>query len=237
MALYDRDYMKKNAASMGAEGSYAKSESDIVAFVKQTYKLFGASMLAGAAGAYVGIPMANTIASMYWFIAIPWMLFGMFGIRMVRHKPGINLLALFAFTFVGGMIITPLLSVILSMQGGGAIVGNAFLMTAVLFGGLSFFAINTTKDFTSWGKPLMFAFIVLLVFSLINIFVLQSPMMHIIIQGVFLFVISAMVLYDTQNIINGMYDSAVEAALVLYIDFFNMFVTLLQIFGIFGSDD
>jgi len=236
MALYDRDYMKKQA-TYSSDSTYARSESDIVAFVKQTYKLFGASMLAGAAGAYVGIPMANAIASMYWFIAIPWMIFGIFGIRAVRHKPGINLVALFAFTFVGGLVISPLLSTILGMQGGGTIVGNAFLMTAVLFGGLSFFAMNTTKDFTSWGKPLFFAFIVLLVFSLINIFVLQSPLFHIVIQGVFLFVISAMVLYDTQNIINGMYDSAVEAALVLYIDFFNMFVTLLQIFGIFGSDE
>jgi len=235
MALYDRDYMKRNAYT--SVGTDSRSEADIVSFVKETYKLFAASMLAGAAGAYVGIPMANAIASIYWFLAIPWMLFGIFGIRMVRHKPGINLLALFAFTFVGGLIITPLLSVILSMQGGGTIVGNAFLMTAVLFGGLSFFAINTTKDFASWGKPLFFAFLVLFVFSLINVFILGSPILHLIIQGVFLFVISAMVLYDTQNIINGMYDSAVEAALVLYIDFFNMFVTLLQIFGIFGKDE
>ncbi len=235
MALYDRDYVKNNTQAYGSAAS--RSETDIVAFVKQTYKLFAASMLSGAAGAYVGIPMANAIAGMYWFIAIPWMLFGMFGIRMVRHKPGINLIALFAFTFVGGLIITPLLSMILSMQGGGAIVGNAFLMTAVLFGGLSYFAINTTKDFSSWGKPLLFAFVILLVFSLVNVFVLQSPIFHIIIQGVFLFVISAMVLYDTQNIINGMFDSAVEAALVLYVDFFNMFVTLLQIFGIMNADE
>ena len=110
-------------------------------------------------------------------------------------------------------------------------------MTAILFGGLSYFAMNTTKDFSSWGKPLFFAFIILMVFSLINAFVLHSPMMHIVIEGIFLIVISAMVLFDTQNIINGMYDSPVEAALVLYIDFFNMFVTLLQILGVFGSDD
>ncbi len=237
MALYDRDYMKNSAHTMRGERADSRSESSIVSFVKQTYKLFAASMLAGAAGAYVGIPMANAIAGIYWFIAIPWMLFGMFGIRMVRHKPGINLIALFAFTFVGGLIISPLLSMFLATEGGGALIGNAFLMTAVLFGGLSFFAINTTKDFSSWGKPLFFAFIVLLVFSLINAFVLQSPMMHIVIQGIFLLVISAMVLFDTQNIINGMFDSPVEAALVLYIDFFNMFVTLLQLLGVFGNDE
>ena len=235
MGLYDRDYARENDLSYSSASG--RSEAQIVSFVKETYKLFAASMVAGGVGAYVGIPFASTVAANYWFIAIPWLLFGMFGLNMIKNKPIINMVGLFAFTFVSGIIITPLLSNILGMAGGASIVGNAFLMTAALFGGLSFYAIKTATDFTSFGKPLMIAFFVIIGFSLINAFVFHSPIMYLIIQAAFLLVISIMVLYDTQNVINGAYETPMDGAIALYLDFFNMFVTLLQLFGIFGGSD
>jgi len=234
MGLYDRDYASNDAYNYGV-GS--KSEAQIVSFVKETYKLFAASMLAGAVGAYVGMPFAPIIAANYWFIAIPWILFGMFGLQMVKNKPGINMISLFAFTFASGVIITPLLSHILGMSGGASIVANAFLMTSVLFGGLSFFAIKSSKDFTSWSKPIFIAFFVILAFSLVNIFFMQSPLLYVIIQAAFLLIISVMVLIDTQNVIGGAYETPMDGAIALYLDFFNLFVTLLQLFGIFGGSD
>lgn len=234
MGLYDRDYAQQRA--FGYE-SASKSEAQIVSFVKETYKLFAASMLAGGVGAYVGMPFAGIIAANYWWIAIPWMLFGMFGLQMIKNKPGVNMIGLFGFTFASGVIITPLLSNILSMSGGATIVGNAFFMTAALFGGLSFFAIKSAKDFTTWTKPLMIAFLIIMVASLVNVFVFKSPLLYVAIQGVFLIVISIMVLVDTQNVIRGAYETPMDGAIALYLDFFNLFVILLQIFGIFGGRD
>ena len=234
MGLYDRDYAQRGA--YGYE-SASKDEAQIVSFVKETYKLFAASMLAGGVGAYVGMPFAGIVAANYWWIAIPWMLFGMFGLQMIKNKPGVNMIGLFAFTFASGVIITPLLSHILAMNGGANIVGNAFFMTAALFGGLSFFAIKSAKDFTTWTKPLMIAFLIIMVVSLINVFVFKSPLLYVAIQGIFLIVISIMVLVDTQNVIRGAYDTPMDGAIALYLDFFNLFITLLQIFGIFGSSD
>jgi modulator of FtsH protease len=234
MSLYDRDYARESTLGYGAA---QRDEAHIVSFVKETYKLFAASMVAGAAGAYAGMPFAATVAANYWFIAIPWLLFGMFGLQMVKNKPGINMIALFAFTFASGVIITPLLTHILGMAGGAAIIGNAFAMTAALFGALSFFAIKTTKDFTSWTKPVVIMFFILLAGSLLNIFVFQSPILYVLIQGAFLVVISIMVLFDTQNVIRGAYETPMDGAIALYLDFFNMFVTLLQLFGIFGGND
>lgn len=234
MSLYDRDYARESALRYSAT---ERNETQIVSFVKETYKLFAASMVAGAAGAYAGMPFAAAVAANYWFIAIPWMLFGMFGLQMVKNKPGINMIALFAFTFASGIIITPLLTHILGMSGGGQIVANAFMMTAALFGGLSFFAIKTAKDFTSWTKPIVIAFFIILAVSLINVFFLQSPLLYVAIEAIFLIVISIMVLIDTQNIISGAYETPMDGAIALYLDFFNMFVTLLQLFGIFGSDE
>jgi modulator of FtsH protease len=232
MALYDREYAREGA--FGYESAY-KSEAQIVSFVKDTYKLFAASMLAGGVGAYVGIPFAGIVAANYWFIAIPWMLFGMFGLQMIKNKPGVNMIGLFAFTFVSGVIITPLLSHVLHMAGGATLIGNAFFMTAALFGGLSFFAIKSSKDFTSWTKPIMIAFFIILAVSLINIFFFKNPMIYVAIQGIFLIVISIMVLIDTQNVIRGAYETPMDGAVALYLDFFNLFITLLQLFGIFGG--
>ncbi|MFX4236590.1 Bax inhibitor-1 family protein, partial [Aliarcobacter butzleri] len=48
---------------------------------------------------------------------------------------------------------------------------------------------------------------------------------------------SAFISFDTQNIIKGGYDSPVEAALSLYLDFFNLFISLLQILGIMNSGE
>jgi uncharacterized protein cj0236c len=48
---------------------------------------------------------------------------------------------------------------------------------------------------------------------------------------------SAYILYDTQNIIRGNYETPIEGAVALYLDFVNLFVSLLQILGIFSRDD
>ncbi len=238
MGLYDRDYVRNSARNrdLGYEEERYVEHSDLSTFISKTYQLFAASLIAGAAGGYIGVGVADFVAANYWFIAIPWMLFGMFGISMVIHKPGINYIALFAFTLVSGIIIGPLLNRFLGMSNGPELIANAFISTSVIFGALSIYAMNSKSDFSSWGKPLMIAFFIVIIASLINAFFLHSPMMHVVILGIFMLIISAMVLYDTQNIINGAYSSPIEGALALFLDFFNMFVTLLQIFGIMGDD-
>ena len=233
MGLYDRDYARE---SEHVQYGIVRSESQTVAFIKETYKLFAASMMAGAVGAYVGIPMAAAIHSMFWMLFIVEIGL-LIGLQFVKHKPGINLAVMFAFTFMTGITLAPLLAITLQMSGGGAIIGNAFAMTSVIFGAMSFFAIKTTKDFTSYGKPLMIALIVIIVGSLLNIFLLQSPMLHILIQGAVVMLFSILVVYDTQNIIRGAYETAIDGAIALYLDFLNIFTALLQLFGIFGNDD
>ena len=46
-----------------------------------------------------------------------------------------------------------------------------------------------------------------------------------------------MVVDDTQNIMNGMYETPIDGAIALYLDFLNIFTALLQLLGIFGNDD
>ena len=229
MALYDRDYTQ-------AQTHANTNVSSGVAFMKKTYQLLAASMIAAAAGAYVTMPYAEAVLQYKWFI-FGFELFMLFiGLGMTRNKPGLNLAALFVFTFTTGVSLVPLLAQIIGM-GNGAMIGNAFLMTSVLFGALSLFAINSKTDFSSWGKPLFIVLIVVIIASLVNAFLLHSPMMHIVITAGILLLFGIFTIYDTQNIANGAYDSEVDAAVSLYLDFLNMFTAILQLLGIFGEDD
>ncbi len=228
MALYDRDYTS-------AEAGYVQ-EGASVSFMKQTYQLLAASMIAAAAGAYVTMPYAETIMQYKWFIFGAELLVLFFGLSMSRGKPGLNMAMLFLFTFLTGVTLVPLLASLIG-AGNGAVIGNAFLMTSVLFGALSLFAINSKSDYSSWGKPLFITLIVVIIASLVNIFILQSPMMSVIVTAGILILFSFFTIYDTQNIANGAYDSPVDAAVSLYLDFLNMFTALLQLLGIFGGDD
>jgi len=251
MGLYDRDYGKSASSQTEPQrgffgGSQADESQDsyyedsftiqnINEFVKSTYKYFAASLLAGAAGAYTGIGAIGIVSQMFWVLAIVEIAL-IFGIQFARNKPGVNALMLFAFTFITGLTLAPLLVKILHMPSGAGIVANAFLMTSAAFGALSYFAMNTQKDFLSMGRILFIALIVMLVGGIVNIF-MHSPILQLVLAGGGAILFSFFILFDTQNIIKGGYDSPITAALALYIDFLNLFTSLLQILGIFGSND
>jgi modulator of FtsH protease len=228
MALYDRDYVKNDYETQ-------ENTVNMSAFVKQVYQLFAASLLLGGIGAYVGLANAELMISMYWGLVI--LEIGLLiGLYFVKTKPGINLAVLFAFTFVSGLALTPILVRTLSMAGGASIVGNAFILTSVAFAGLSIFAMKTDRDFSSMGKMLFITLIVVIVASIINIF-FGSPILQLAIASIAAVLFSAFILYDTQNIINGAYSTPIEGAIALYLDFLNLFIALLQILGIMGSSD
>ncbi|WP_024954428.1 Bax inhibitor-1/YccA family protein [Sulfurospirillum arcachonense] len=233
MGLYDRNYIRNNVQENTYEKTQTRSNQGV--FIKQTYQLFAASLLAATVGAYIGIGMAGLIASFYWGFVI--LEFGLlFGVYAAKKKAGLNLILLFGFTFMSGLTLAPLLTHILGMAGGASIIANAFMLTTVSFGGLSLFAMNTKRDFSAMGKMLFITLIVVVVASLINIF-LGSPIMQLIIASISSILFSAFILYDTQNIIRGAYETPIEGAIALYLDFLNLFISLLQILGIFGRDE
>ncbi|HIS08847.1 MAG TPA: Bax inhibitor-1/YccA family protein [Candidatus Scatomorpha intestinipullorum] len=234
MSLYDRKSI--NNFEQYSENSYAQSDTALIQFVKQTYQLFAGSLLAATVGAYVGISTLGAIVAQFYigFVILEFAL--LFGLFFTKTKPGINLFMLFAFTFVSGLTLTPILSRVLGMPGGAAIVAQAFLLTTAIFGIMSIFALRTKKDLASMGKMLFIALIVVVIGSLINLF-LGSPILQVIIAGVSAILFSIFIAYDTQNIVRGLYDSPVTAAVSRYLDFLNLFVSLLQLLGIFNSNN
>lgn len=230
--MYNRDYLSHNESRQYTNEA---SQAQLMSFLKSTYQLFAGSLLAATAGAYIGLDMVSAIASWYWGLVILEFVL-LFGLFAVKNKPGINLAVLFGFTFVSGLTLTPLLSTVFNMPGGASIVAQAFLMTSVAFGGISMFALTTKRDFSGMGKMLFIALIILVVGSISNIFI-QAPLLQLGIAMVGAVLFSAFILYDTQQIIKGGYSTPIEAAIALYLDFFNLFISLLQILGIFNKED
>ncbi|HJM92169.1 MAG: Bax inhibitor-1/YccA family protein [Alphaproteobacteria bacterium] len=116
---------------------------------------------------------------------------------------------------------------------------RVFMITAVTFGAMSLWGYTTKKDLSGMGSFLMMGLIGIIVASLVNIF-LQSSMMHWVISVIGVLVFTGLTAYDTQKIKNNYYEGdgeavmgkkAIMGALTLYLDFINLFLMLLHLFG------
>jgi hypothetical protein len=130
------------------------------------------------------------------------------------------------------------LSVLFLVYTGESIV-RTFFITAAAFGALSLYGYTTQRDLSGFGSFLIMGLFGIIIASLVNIF-LASTMMQWIISVVGVLVFSGLTAYDTQRI-KEMYFAgdaevvagrkAIMGALSLYLDFVNLFVMLLQLFG------
>lgn len=232
MSLYNRQ--NQNIAR-GQAYQEERVSAALSTFVSQTYQLFAASLLAATVGAFIGLEMVEAIRSWYWGLVIVEIV-ALVGLMFLKDKPGINLALLFAFTFLTGLTLTPLLSHVLGMPSGASAVVSAFLMTTIIFGVMSVYAMKTSRDLASWGKVLFISVIVILIGSVVNIF-LGSPMLQVGIAAIATLVFSLYIAFDTQMLLRGAFSSPVEAAIALYLDVLNIFISLLQLFGILGSSN
>lgn len=114
---------------------------------------------------------------------------------------------------------------------------SAFAGAAVLFGVMAFYGYFTKRDLDSVGKWAFIALIAIIIVSLINLFV-GSTVMQMAISAIAVLVFMALTAYDVQTIrdqvMSGASDNSVEVmgALTLYLDFINLFINLLQLFGV-----
>ena len=124
----------------------------------------------------------------------------------------------------------------------GTSIAQTFLITAIAFAGLSLWGYTTKKDISGWGSFLFMGLIGIIVASLVNIFLASSAVQFAVsVLGVLIF--AGLTAYDTQNIKNTYLQmraaegeaylgkAAIMGALSLYLNFINMFMMLLSLFG------
>ena len=209
------------------------SVGERLAFIKKVYGLLAFSLVTAAIGAHLGsdpdlllIPVASNMM-LFFILEIGLIFFAQF----VSRKPGLNMVALFSFTTVTGLVVGPLL-----YRVGPSIALEAFALTALTFGGLTMYVIFSKRDF-SFMQGFLFTGLMIVVFgALINMF-FASPMAHFMISGASVLLFSGFILYDTSNVLrNYGTDEHVSATLALYLDILNLFIALLSILGIARSD-
>ena len=121
----------------------------------------------------------------------------------------------------------------------GASIARVFFITAGTFAGMRLYGYTTKKDLSGWGSFLFMGLIGIIIASIVNIF-LKSPMLYYVISWIGVLVFVGLTAYDTQRIKEMYYASdhpeisgkkAIMGALKLYLDFINLFIMLLHIFG------
>ncbi|MCY4152818.1 MAG: Bax inhibitor-1/YccA family protein [Aestuariivita sp.] len=164
------------------------------------------------------------------------MVFG-FGAAINRLSAAAAQLFFYIFAAVMGLSISWIFVAFTGMS-----IAHVFLITSIAFAGLSLWGYTTKKDISGWGSFLIMGVIGLIVASIVNIF-LASPAIMFAISIIGVLIFAGLTAYDTQNIKNTYLQmahsgdqewlgkAAIMGALSLYLDFINMFMLLLQLFG------
>ena len=166
-------------------------------------------------------------------------LIGFYGLFFLTNKLRDSvwgLVSTFALTGFMGFLLGPILNRYLGMAGGAEVVSSAFAMTALVFGGLSAYVLMTRKDMSFLGGFITAGFFVLLGAVLASMFFQISGLQLAISAGFVLFS-SVCILFQTSAIIHGGERNYIMATVSLYVSIYNLFVSLLQIFGIMSRDD
>ena len=164
---------------------------------------------------------------------------GYFGLLFAVHKlqnSGWGIVAVFALTGFMGYTLGPIINRYLGLPNGGEIVMQAMGATALIFVGLSAYALSSKRDFSFMGGFLAVGILIAFVAGLAAIF-FEIPALSLTVSAAFVLLMSGLILYETSNIISGGETNYVLATVTLFVSIFNLFTSLLQLFGFMGRDE
>jgi len=202
--------------------------------LRNTYFLLSLTLLFSAAMAGVSM-MLN--------LPHPGMLItfvGYFGLLFLTTKfrnSALGLLFVFMLTGFMGMTLGPIINMYLNaFSNGHELVMTALGGTGVIFLGLSGYALTSKKDFSFIGGFLMIGILVAFLASLGALF-FNIPALSLAVSAMFILLMSGMILYETSAIIHGGETNYIMATVSLYVSIYNLFLSLLQLLGVFAGED
>ena len=165
-------------------------------------------------------------------------LVGYFGLLFLTTRfrnSVLGLVLVFALTGFMGITLGPIISYYLTaFPNGSEIVMTAFGGTGLIFLGLSAYALTTRKNFAFIGGMLFAGILAAFIMSLAAIF-FNLPALSIAVSGMFILLMSGLILYQTSAIIHGGETNYIMATVTLFISIYNLFLSLIHILGIFGG--
>ncbi|MCK5432894.1 MAG: Bax inhibitor-1 family protein, partial [Gammaproteobacteria bacterium] len=165
---------------------------------------------------------------------------GYFGLLFLTTKlrnSAWGILSIFALTGFMGLTLGPVISMYLQAFSNGAeLVALAMGGTGAIFIGLSSYALTTRKDFSFMGGFLMVGILTAFLAG-IAAMIFSIPLLSLAVSGVFVLLMSGLILYQTSEIIHGGETNYIMATITLYISIYNLFMSLLHILGAVAGDD
>ena len=230
--------MADNIEVLGRDTSVSSAGNKVL---RNTYALLGLTMIPTVIGAMVGIS-----TSFAWLFSMGMLMqlavmFGVFygGIWLV-HKNAHNaagVWVLLAFTFMMGFLLGPILQVALNLSNGGQLIGLAAGGTAAIFFTLATIASNAKRDFGFLGKSIVIGVVLLILAIVANVF-FQIPALALTISAVCILVMSALILYQINQVVRGGETNYILATMSVYIALYNIFTSLLHLLMAFaGGND
>jgi hypothetical protein len=233
-----RAHMNKVYGTMSVGMLITAASSWAIAGLAVTADPTGAVAQIGADTYLTSFGAAIYTSPLRWLIMFAPLIF-VFGLSagINRISAAAAQVAFYAFAAVMGLSLSSIFLVFT-----GASIAQVFLITAIAFAGLSLYGYTTKRDLSGMGTFLIMGLIGLFVAMIVNIF-LQSPAVMFAISAIGVLIFAGLTAYDTQNIkatyvahagqgdAEWLGKAAIMGALNLYLDFINMFMFLLQLFG------
>jgi modulator of FtsH protease len=196
--------------------------------LRNTYILLGLTLIFSAVTAYFALvtnaPPLNPMITIIGY-------FGLLFLTGALRNSAMGILGVFALTGFMGYTLGPLLNYYIhALPNGHALVMMSFGATGAIFFALSGYALITRKDFSYMGGFIMVGLMVAFLASLATLF-FHIPALMLAVSGAFVLLSSGVILLQTSQIIHGGETNYIMATVTLYVSLYNIFISLLQIFG------
>jgi len=220
------------------EHEYALSHTqveqrEVSKVLRNTYGLLAMTLAFSGLVAYMAM-QANAANPNIFVVLIGF--YGLFFLTAKLRNSAWGLVSTFALTGFMGYTLGPILNMYLGLANGGELISSALSMTALVFFGLSAYVLITRKDMSFLSGFITAGFFVLIGAMLAGFF-FQITGLQLAISAGFVLFSSACILFQTSAIIHGGERNYIMATIGLFVSLYNLFISLLQLLGIFGGDD
>ena len=202
--------------------------------IRNTYTLLAMTLAFSALTA--GIAMMINMPPLHWLLTIG----GYFALLFLTAKSAnsaMGLVWIFALTGFMGLTLGPIISLYLhAFSNGAQLVMMAFGGTAAIFVGLSGYALTTKRDFSFLGGFLMVGILVAFLAGIAAL-LFSIPALSLAVSAMFILLMSGFILYQTSQLVHEPNTNYILATVSLYVSIYNLFTSLLYLFGAFGGDD
>lgn len=224
-----------NALNMNVfETEQPRSTVEVNKLIRNTYTLLSMTLLfsAGMAGLamVMNLPHPGFLISLIGFI-------GLFMLTAWLRNSAWGILAVFALTGFMGLTLGPVLNAYIhAFSNGHQLIIMAFGSTAVIFFGLSGYALTTKKDFSFMGA-FLFAGLIVALLAMVGAWLFSMPGLALAVSAIMVLLMAGYILYDTSNIVHGHETNYIMATVALYVDIYVLFSHLLALFGALMGED